>query len=97
MSRESAVRFYYHSRDSLGAMTNIIFKVVVKDKVCQPLLFRAYGCSTDLFFNRDDELSYFKKLSDENFGISLLSSFPGGRLEIWREGYDVPMETGVNA
>ena len=27
----------------LGAMTNIIFKVVIKNKECQSLLLRAYG------------------------------------------------------
>ena len=33
-----AVLFYY-----IGAMTNIIFKVVIKNKNCQSLLLRAYG------------------------------------------------------
>lgn len=44
---------------------------------------------TDVFFNRTKELAFFSLLSDHHFGISLVKSFPGGRLEKWRDGYDV--------
>ena len=80
-------------------MTNIIYKVTVKGKECQPLLLRAYGnckdfncCScegTDTFLDRETEVRNFKILSDNSFGIELLKTFPGGRLELWRDGYDV--------
>lgn len=80
-------------------MTNIVYKVTVVDKECQSLLLRIYGncilfipvfnIGTDVFFNRTKELSYFSILSDNHFGISLVKSFPGGRLEKWRDGYDV--------
>ncbi|CBK23937.2 uncharacterized protein [Blastocystis hominis] len=69
-------------------MTNIIFKVVVVDKPCEPLLLRAYGNCTDIFMNREAEINYFKILSDNNFGVRLIKVFPGGRLEAWREGYN---------
>lgn len=45
--------------------------------------------ATDVFFDREKELAYFSILSDNHFGISLVKSFPGGRLEKWRDGYDV--------
>ncbi|KNB42241.1 choline ethanolamine kinase [Blastocystis sp. subtype 4] len=71
-----------------GAMTNIIYKVTVKGKECQPLLLRAYGNCTDTFLDRETEVRNFKILSDNSFGIELLKTFPGGRLELWRDGYD---------
>ena len=84
---------------SLGAMTNIIYKVVVPGKECQSLLLRIYGncipiffclsVGTDVFFDREKELQYFHILSDHHFGISLVKSFPGGRLEKWRDGFEV--------
>ena len=46
---------------------------------------------TDIFLNRESEINYFKILSDNNFGVRLIKIFPGGRLEAWREGYNVSM------
>lgn len=45
--------------------------------------------ATNIFFNREKEISYFSILSDNHFGISLVKTFPGGRLEKWRDGYEV--------
>lgn len=81
-------------------MTNIIFKVTIPGKQCQPLLFRAYGncrklfdgsdcVGTDIFLDREKEVKNFEILSDNNFGIHLVKVFPGGRLEVWREGFEV--------
>lgn len=47
------------------------------------------SAGTDIFLNREAEINYFKILSDHNFGIRLIKTFPGGRLEAWREGYNV--------
>lgn len=44
---------------------------------------------TDIFLDRESEVRNFKVLSDNAFGIELLKTFPGGRLELWRDGYDV--------
>ena len=44
---------------------------------------------TDTFLDRESEVRNFKVLSDNAFGIELLKTFPGGRLELWRDGYDV--------
>ena len=47
------------------------------------------GEGTDIFLDRESEVRNFKVLSDNAFGIELLKTFPGGRLEWWRDGYDV--------
>lgn len=47
------------------------------------------GEGTDIFLDRESEVRNFKVLSDNAFGIELLKTFPGGRLELWRDGYDV--------
>lgn len=44
---------------------------------------------TDTFLDRETEVRNFQILSDNAFGIELLKTFPGGRLELWRDGYDV--------
>ena len=44
---------------------------------------------TDIFLDRETEVRNFQILSDNAFGIELLKTFPGGRLELWRDGYDV--------
>ena len=44
---------------------------------------------TDTFLDRETEVRNFKILSDNSFGIELLKTVPGGRLELWRDGYDV--------
>lgn len=86
-------------------MTNVIFKVAVVGKPCQPLLLRIYGncivqirpfsIGTDIFMNRETEINYFQILSNNNFGVQLIKIFPGGRVEVWREGYNVRVVLGV--
>ena len=45
--------------------------------------------------NRETEINYFQILSNNNFGVRLIKVFPGGRVEVWREGYDVGVVLGV--
>ena len=53
------------------------------------ILINVHVEGTDTFLDRETEVRNFEILSDNSFGIELLKTFPGGRLELWRDGYDV--------
>ena len=60
------------------------------------ILINVHVEGTDTFLDRETEVRNFKILSDNSFGIELLKTFPGGRLELWRDGYDVWDRFGVD-
>lgn len=53
------------------------------------ILINVHVEGTDTFLDCETEVRNFKILSDNSFGIELLKTFPGGRLELWCDGYDV--------
>ena len=58
------------------------------------ILINVHVEGTDTFLDRETEVRNFKILSDNSFGIELLKTFPGGRLELWRDGYEFHRDSG---
>lgn len=75
-----------------GAMTNKVYRVSwpsrrvdkngdVVTAAERNVLIRIYGEGVDLFFDRDEEISTFRSLSEHGYGPGLLGQFDGGRVE----------------
>lgn len=70
-------------------LVKIVNLCFLEPTVMVMVLLACDSVATNVFFNREKEISYFSILSDNHFGISLVKTFPGGRLEKWRDGYEV--------
>ncbi|KAK8803363.1 hypothetical protein WA158_001057 [Blastocystis sp. Blastoise] len=72
-----------------GAMTNIIYKChnLINDDAYSPVLVRIYGKGSENFFDRKREIELFTVLSDNAFGIKLITKMKEGRVEQWMEGF----------
>lgn len=69
-----------------GAMTNEVHRVGWPSKRVENgrdryVLVRVYGDGLDVFFDRGEEISTFKSLSEHGYGPKLLGHFEGGRVE----------------
>ncbi|BBM97305.1 choline/ethanolamine kinase [Marchantia polymorpha subsp. ruderalis] len=72
-------------RQLKGAMTNEVFEChwALANKRGKPrkVLLRLYGESSELFFNRENEILTFEKMSQHGQGPRLLARFSTGRVE----------------
>jgi choline/ethanolamine kinase len=70
-------------RQMKGALTNTVYEVRWRTErdVDRKVLVRVYGDGVDVFFDRQEEVRTFERVSKQGQGPLLLGRFPNGRIE----------------